>query len=158
MAINVTIAKHTFAFPSKTLASDYGAHIYNVRVSADTDNGRIIRKGDWESFDLYKQSTTSASTMTAIIRDKANASDRWYVEIVANPDHELFVYKEPLSSEDYTNNYKDVANFYNVSGSVVRAYDLVAGDIIEISKEGFSGTPAKGKSLTISSGKFAVGA
>ena len=41
---------------------------------------------------------------------------------------------------------------------VVKAYVCTVGDIWEVSDEGFSGTPAKNKTLTVASKKWVVGA
>ena len=156
MAIKHTIARHASAFPSKVLAHEGGAHIFNVQLTNDCDNGNIIRKGDYASLDLYKENATPASTMTGVIVGAAT-NGNWYVEITANPDHELFVYQVPMIAEDWTNNFKKESNFYNAAGSVVRAYDLCVGDIVEVSAEGFStNTPQAGKKVTVASKKFSV--
>ena len=48
------------------------------------------------------------------------------------------------------------SNFYNANGDIVRAYELYKGDVFELSKEGFTGTPAKGKTVTIENKKVKV--
>lgn len=151
--IKYAVETHTFAHPAKVLAQNYGAHIYNVQLSDDCDNGAIVRRGAWLALDLYGEA--AASTMTGVIRQKAT-NGNWYVEITANPDHELFVYQTPVIAEEYSNSFKKISNFYNAAGDVVRAYDLVVGDIVEISAEGFTGTPEAGKEVTVASKKFAV--
>ena len=155
MAIKYAIEKHASAFPSKVLAHDGGAHIFNILLANDCDNGNIVKKGEWDSLDLYLESETPASTMTGVIVGQAT-NGNWYVEITANPDHELFVYQVPMIAEDWTNNFKKESNFFNEAGSVVRAYDLMVGDIVEVSAEGFTGTPAKKAELTVSGKKFVV--
>lgn len=39
----------------------------------------------------------------------------------------------------------------------MRCYELVPGDIFELSAEGFSGTPAKGSAVSVASKKVTVG-
>ena len=51
--------------------------------------------------------------------------------------------------EEYTTRMTYESNFYNASGDIVRAYELYKGDIFELSAEGFTGTPVKGKTLTV---------
>ena len=153
MAIKYNIEKHATAFPSKVLAHEGGAHIFNIELTAACDNGNIVRKGEWLSLDLYGEA--AASTMKGIIRQQAT-NGNWYVEITENPDHELFVYQVPMIAEEWTNSFKKESNFYNEAGDVVRAYDLVAGDIVEVSALGFTGAPAANKEVTVASKKFVV--
>lgn len=153
--IKHAIETHTFANPAKVLAQNYGAHIYNIQLTADCDNGAIVKRGNWLSLDLYEE--TAASTMKGVIRQKAT-NGNWYVEITENPDHELFVYQVPMIAEEYSNAFKKISNFYNAAGDVVRAYDLVVGDIVELSELGFEGTPVAGKAVTVANKKFVVAA
>ena len=153
--IRYSIEKHASAFPSKVLAHEGGAHIFNIQLQNDCDNGNIVRKGDWLSLDLYEENDTAASTMKGVIRQQAT-NGNWYVEITENPDHELFVYQVPMISEDWTNNFKKESNYFNEAGKVVRAYDLAAGDIVEVSKEGFTGEPAANANVTVAGKKFVV--
>ena len=56
--IQVNIAKHAVAFPSKVLASKGGKHIYNIQLAEASDkfvdNGWFGGKGDFVELDLYK--------------------------------------------------------------------------------------------------------
>lgn len=153
MAIKYAIEKHGTAFPSKVLAHEGGAHIFNIELSADCDNGNVVKKGEWISLDLYAEDT--ASSMKGVIRQQAT-NGNWYIEITANPDHELFVYQVPIIAEEWTNTFKKESNFYNLAGDVVRAYDLAVGDIVEVSAEGFTGTPVAGAEVTVADKKFVV--
>ena len=153
MAIKYAIEKHGTAFPSKVLAHEGGAHIFNIELSADCDTGNVDKKGEWISLDLYAEDT--ASTMKGVIRQQAT-NGNWYIEITENPDHELFVYQVPIIAEEWTNSFKKEINFYNLAGDVVRAYDLAVGDIVEVSAEGFTGTPVAGSEVTVADKKFVV--
>lgn len=154
MATNLNYdATHAIAYPSKVLAQNGGAHIYNIELSADCDNGAIVKRGDFIDLDLYEEAT--ASTMTGVIQKKA-ANGNWYVEITANDDHELFVYMPAFIAEEYTKSFKNEKRFFNAAGETVRGYDLAVGDVVEISAEGFTGTPEAGKAVTVAAKKFVV--
>jgi len=48
MATNLNYdATHAIAYPSKVLAQNGGAHIYNIELGAACDNGAIVKKGDF---------------------------------------------------------------------------------------------------------------
>ena len=59
--------------------------------------------------------------------------------------------------EEYTTALKHESNFYNANGDIVRAYELYVGDVFEVSSEGFSGTPAKGATVTVADKKLTIG-
>ena len=145
MAISYSIAKHAVAFPSKVLASNGGKHIYNVQVSEAVDNGWFVGKGDFVELDLYEEAapTTFAGTVVA-----QAANGNYYVE-VESAVNALFVYTVPMIEEEYSNAFKAEQNFYNAEDSVVRAYELAAGDVIEISADGFDATPTVGASVAL---------
>jgi hypothetical protein len=140
MAIRYAIEKHASAYPTKCLASEGGAHIYNIQLSSDTDNGNFIGKGECLELDLYAEDT--ATEISAKILPFKAPNGNFYVEIIDNPSHALFVYQVPQIEEDFTSRFQKESNFFNAADETVRAYDVVTGDIVEISAEGFSGTPA----------------
>lgn len=151
MAIKFQLDTHAVAYPTKVLAMYGGKHIYNIELNSDTDNGMFIAKGDFVELDHYKEAT--ATTLTAKVLGKA-ANGNWYVEITADTDA-LFVYEEPLISEEYSKTFEKESNFYNAKGAVVRAYELAKGDVVEISADGFDGTPVADAEITAISGKKA---
>ena len=146
-----TATKHAVAGSSKLKATTAG-HIYNIQIEADLDNGSIVAKGDYVKPEVYKAKDSTG--FAGVILDQA-ANGNWYVE-VTTPGDALLVLQVPLIYEEYTTAMQHESNFYNANGDVVRAYELYAGDIFELSKEGFSGTPAKGKTLTVTSKKLVV--
>lgn len=155
MAIKYAIEKHAYAFPSKLLATHYGKHIYNVQLTSDTDNGNLIKRGNWLSLDLYEEE--AVTEFAGIIRGQA-ANGNWYVEVV-NPGDALFAYNVPLIAEDWTERFKNLHNFYMTEDEVARAHELAVGDVFELSVEGFEGVPAAGKSITgVTAKKLVVGA
>ena len=153
MAVDIKTGTHAWGAPSKVLASEGGKHIYNIEISDDVDNANFVAKGDYISLDLYEQA--AATTFEGLIVDIA-ADGNYYVE-VTEPGDALFVYTVPMSPYDQKM-LSDETIFYNAEGEVARAYELAVGDIIEISKEGFEGTPAVGSEITgITGTKATVG-
>lgn len=129
MAIKVSIDKFPFGFPSKVLAREGGKHIYNVTLKEDTPNGVFIGKGAFVELDRYDEA--AAGSVTGNIVAKA-ANGNFYVEIDTVAEDTLFVYQAPVIAEEYSNKFMAEDNFYNPAGTVVRAYELAHGDIIEL--------------------------
>lgn len=152
--VKFSIEKHHVAFPTKLLAGNGGAHIYNIVLTADTDNGTVIGKGEYVSFDQYKQDT-APSTYEGIITEQA-ADGNWYVEVVVPADALLVDEVEDIPYTNYDSRFTALANFYNEKGKTVRAYSLVKGDVYELSADAFTGTPAAGKKVTITGQKHVV--
>lgn len=142
------VNKHAVAGISKTLANYGGSHIYNVTLSTATDNGNIIGRGDMVSLDNYAEATPT--TFKGKVVWKA-ANGNWYVEVL-EADNALLVYNVPINADEK----KREQYFYNEAGDVARAHELVKGDIFEVSAEGFTGTPAKGASITTITAKKLV--
>ena len=140
--IQVNIAKHCVAFPSKVLARDGGKHIYNIQLAeaADkfVDNGWFVSKDKFIELDLYSaKAPTSFGGKVVGVAPNGN----YYVEVVT-PGDALFVYQVPMIEETYNNNFKKESNYTNAPKQVVRTYELAVGDILEISAEGFDGAVA----------------
>lgn len=147
--IQMTIAKHAVAFPSKVLARDGGKHIYNIQLAEASgkyvDNGWFVGKGDFIELDLYK--AKAPTTFEGKVVGKA-ANGNFYVEVLT-PGDALFVYNVPMIEETYNNNFKKESNYTNAPTQVVRSYELAVGDIIEISAEGFAGVVAVNDSVEL---------
>lgn len=137
--IQVNIAKHAVAFPSKVLASKGGKHIYNIQLAEASDkfvdNGWFVGKGDFVELDLYK--AVAPTTFDGKVVGIA-ANGNYYVEVV-DPGDALFVYQVPMIEETYNNTFKKESNYTNAPTQVVRSYELAVGDIVEISADGFDG-------------------
>ena len=140
--IQMTIAKHAVAFPSKVLARDGGKHIYNIQLaeaaSAYVDNGWFVARDSFIELDLYsaKAPTTFDGKVVGVA-----ANGNYYVEVV-DPGDALFVYQVPMIEETYNNTFKKESNYTNAPTQVVRSYELAVGDIVEISADGFDGDVA----------------
>lgn len=137
--IQVNIAKHAVAFPSKVLASKGGKHIYNIQLAEASDkfvdNGWFVGKGDFVELDLYKAAAPTSFEGTVV---GVAANGNFYVE-VKSAENALFVYQVPMIEETYNNTFKKESNYTNAPTQVVRSYELAVGDIVEISADGFDG-------------------
>ena len=145
--------KHAVAGSSKLKATTAG-HIYNILIEQDMDNGSVVAKGDYVKPEVYK---AKASTGFAGLIVDVAANGNFYVE-VTDPGDAVLLLNVPLIYEEYTTAMQHESNFYNANGDIVRGYELYKNDIFELSKEGFDGTPEKGKSVTIENYKVKVGA
>ena len=136
MAVDFT-TNHADANVSKLLATNYGGHIYNVTLSSAADNGNIIKRGAWNSFDNYAEAT--ANNFNGIVRGQA-ADGNWYVEVLEDLGFEaLLVYNAPVTEYESPAVLASEKRFYNAAGDVARAHQLYAGDIFEVSTLGFEG-------------------
>lgn len=152
MAIQYQITKHAVAYTSKLLAKYGGKHIFNVLLTNACDNGNLIALGDWKEFDVYAEG--AVTTFAGVIREQA-ANGNWYVE-VTTPGDALLICQVPMIYEDFTADFKKEGNFYNPAGAIVRAYELAAHDIFEVSAEAFDGTPEAGKTVSCATRKLKV--
>ena len=140
--LQITIAKHAVAFPSKVLASKGGKHIFNIQLAEASDkfvdNGWFVARDAFIELDLYsaKAPTTFDGKVVGVA-----ANGNYYVEVV-DPGDALFVYQVPMIEETYNNTFKKESNYTNAPTQVVRSYELAVGDIIEISADGFDGAVA----------------
>lgn len=144
--------KHAVAGSSKLKATIAG-HIYNIQIEEDLDNGSIVAKGDYVKPETYK--ATDSTGFEGKVLDKA-ANGNWYVE-VTKPGDALLILQVPMLYEEYTTALKHESNFYNANGDIVRAYELYAGDVFEVSAEGISGEITKGATVTVTSKKLTIG-
>ncbi len=150
--IRYKIDSFQWGFPSKMLASTGGGHIYNIRLTKDHPNTQLVGKGDWVAFDEYEEA--EVPTFAGKIQEKA-ANGNWYIEVTADTDA-LFIYDSPIIAEDYNSEFKKESHFFNEKGKTVKSYSMAVGDIIEVSVEGFEGTPAKGATVSYANDKYVV--
>lgn len=151
MAVGITISKHGWAYPAKSLAEKGGKYIYNITLSADHDNGEVVGKGDFIELDRYKEGT--AADLEAVVVDTA-PNGNFYVEI-KNPGTALIIRQVPVIEYEFNRSIKEEASFYNEKGDTVRGYELAVGDIWEMSADCFSETVKVGDAVTATSGKLA---
>ena len=160
MAIKIDIAKHHVCFPTKVLSGQVGRTL-NMVINEDTDNGTVVGKGKYVSFDQY-ETATAPSAFEGEILEKA-ADGNWYVEVKKIDVNEpaILIYEVPeIAEQNYDSRFKSIANFYNAASpsrtKTVRGYVLNVTDIYELSEDAFTGTPEAGKKVTISGQKHVV--
>ncbi len=152
MAVAIATQKHGVVFHSKLLAGFGGAHQFNITIAQNHDNGELVNRGDWNSFDNYDEAETAVE-FAGVIREAA-AEGGYYVEVTA-PTEAVLLYNTPINP--YTGReFEDDALFYNAAGDVVRGYGLVKGDIFAVSENMFQGTIAVGKAVSFANGKYVV--
>jgi len=61
------MTKHAICFPSKVLAGNMGAHIFNVTLTTAADNGNVIGRGNWKAFDNYEEAACPAGFAAKIV-------------------------------------------------------------------------------------------
>lgn len=153
MATNFfNFSKHAVAGSSRLLATNGGAHIYSVKIDEDLDNGSILAKDAWLAPEYY--SAKDSTGFAGVIVEQA-ANGNWYVE-VTEPGNALLVLQVPMIYEEYTTQCQHESNFYNEAGDIVRCYELVKGDIFELSAEGFNGDPVKGATVSVTNKQVTV--
>nr|DAP75936.1 MAG TPA: hypothetical protein [Caudoviricetes sp.] len=156
MAIKYSVDKHTVCKLGGLLAQKYGEYNVSLKITEDTDNGRIVKVGKMDSLDLY--TTEVATTIGAYIFDQA-ADGTWLVVVTSVPDDlTALIYQKPLINEESPRKLTSIANFYNdPEDGAVRGYILHALDRFYLSDDGFSGTPKKGATIeAIENGKLKI--
>ena len=160
MAIKFTIEKHHVCFPTKVLSGQVGRTL-NMVIKTDTDNGTVVGKGAYVSFDQY-ETAAAPSTFEGEILEQA-ADGNWYVEVKKIDVNEpaILIYEVPVIAEqNYDSRFKALSNFFNEASSTrtktVRGYVLNVTDVYELSEDAFEGTPEKGKKVTINDQKHKV--
>lgn len=105
---------------SSRLKATYAGHIYDLKMTKDTDNGTIVAIGDHVEGQVYEAKDYVAGSKPYLVLTAPLAYNG----------------RKVWSDEKY---------FYNAQGELARAYELCEGDIFTISEDAFSGTPEVGK-------------
>ena len=148
--------KHTVAESTKLAATYGGANIYNIKVTANVDNGAIVGLGDYIAPEYYAEKAASATFAGKIIEKAANGSYR--VQVTAVGAGDCLLLNVPLIYEEYTTKMQEESNFYNAKGDILRVYELYVGDVFTLSADGFDGVPEVNKTVSVSDKKVKVGA
>ncbi len=157
MAVDIqTNVTHTVAFPTRIAASAGSPHIFDVKLTANHDNGVFLTLGDYITLGTYKEGV-SKGTITGTIVEQATNGD-YFVEIDTAGKGTVFIYMPEISPYD-EKRFRKEELFYNASGDVVKGYELTYKDMVSLSAAGFTNTPVVGKSVTVDSttGKLTVG-
>lgn len=154
MDIHYSVDQHAVALPNNVLSQDYAGHIFNVYLSTDTDNGNLVKIGDWKEYDVFNEAAVTEFE-GKIVQKMPNGN--WLV-LVTNPGDAKLVYQKPLNPVESPREFTKESAMYNKAGSIVRAYELHEFDRFELSDLGFDGTPSVGATISgVSNKKLTVG-
>lgn len=156
MAIDIRKGTHMSSFPTlvSAMMNTY-KRVYNITLTADTDNGSLATRGDYISFDNYAQGPVTAGDVTVRINE-LGADGRWICEVMELPENEiLYLYNSPVS-EYAERDLQDESLFYNEKDDVVQGAPLLIGDLFSVSNEGFTGTPVAGATAEYNNGKYVI--
>lgn len=151
MAIKYTIEKHAVVGTGRLLATNGGAHIYDIVAGEDRDNGSIVGLGDYAD-GAYKEA--DATTFSGKILEKL-PNGNFKIQ-VTDADNAWLIATVPMIYEEYSSIWQDEANFYNLSGSKMTAIELKKFDEFEVSPEGISGEAAASKTVNVTTKKITV--
>lgn len=131
----ISYQRHGVAESSALLGTEGGAHVLNVKIPANMDNG---------SFLSYKGFV---------------AGDVWEVDEPDAAKPVFLLLTSPLIYSEYTPRMQEESNFYNAKDDIGRAYHLQRFDRFALSEEAFAqgATPAVGSYLTFSAGSYKAG-
>lgn len=153
MHINWSVGEHATALPSNVLAQEYGAHIFNIKLATNADNGNLVAAGDWADYDVFDEAAVT-SFEGKVVQKMPNGN---YLVLVNTPGDALLVYQKPLTPYESPKELTVESAFYNKAGDIVRCYELRKWDRFEASAEAFSEEPEIGATITgVSSKKMTV--
>lgn len=157
MAIDLTKGTHKVGFLSKTLSLYGGAHTINVTLAGNHDNFDlvVIDATKFNSFDNYDEDASETVSFSGYILGKNTSEGGWYIGVESS--NAVLVYNSPVSPYS-EKELQDESLFYNLAGETVEGIQLKQLDVFTVSDNGFTGTPAEGKTVTYANGKYAVGA
>ena len=116
---NIQGTAHVVAESSRLKATTTG-HIYDLKMTENTDNGTIVAIGDHVEGQVFKAKTYAAGDTPYLVLTPPLAYNG----------------KKAWSDEKY---------FYNAKGEIARAYELYKDDIFTVSADAFTGSPEVGK-------------
>ena len=116
---NIQGKSHVVAESSRLKATIAG-HIYDLKMTKDTDNGTIVGIGKFVDEQVFEAKTYAAGDTPYLVLTPPLAYNG----------------KKAWSDEKY---------FYNANGEIARAYELHKDDIFTVSADAFTGSPEVGK-------------
>ena len=129
---NITATKHVVA-ESSLIKATIAGHIYSLEAIADTDNGSIVSRGAWVDNQVFKAAAYAAGKTP------------------------LLVLTPPIGYNSTRKEYLDEKYFYNAKGEIMRAYELVEGDIFTVSDDAITPlaeAPVVGNYVSVDSGLY----
>ena len=118
------VTKHVVAESTNLQATYNAKHIFNVKASADIDNGKLVNLSDM-AYDTNEYFTMVEPTTTCRVG---------------------LILSVPIGPDEQPRKATLESNFYNGTGEIMRVYDLLEGDRFTVSENGItkisSGSPA----------------
>lgn len=118
------VTKHVVAESTNLQATYNAKHIFNVKASADIDNGKLVNLSDM-AYDTNEYFTMVEPTSTCRVG---------------------LILSVPIGPDEQPRKATLESNFYNGTGEIMRVYDLLEGDRFTVSENGItkisSGSPA----------------
>ena len=123
-SISFKYGGHGVAESTKIKATTCG-HIFNAVAEEDIDNGSFVSLGDYAEADVYEAAKPV----------KGSAA--------------YLVLSVPLIYNNFNSRISEADCFYNAAGEIIRAYEIVSGDVVAFSADCFSVTVAKGDTVYV---------
>lgn len=158
MKIDISRNYHMASFPVKVASMNGNfAHVYNIVIQDDiVENGQLCGRGSYVSFDQYEQAALPDGFKGRINEAAPAHPGYWLVEVTELPDEEVLYMYNSAVSEYVERDLKDERLFVSEADDVCQGARLMIGDVIEISTEGFKGTPSAGTDVTYANGKYVI--
>ena len=149
---------HTVAESTDLLGTEFGEHIYNIKMAEDHDNGVILGVGDYVEFDYFDEAKATGFEGKILMQ---NANGSWMVRTTKAADGDVLILSVPMTAYEFESEAMAERQFYNGAGDIARAYQLRYGDRFSLSKEGFTSEPSDadiGKTVTVdnATGKLVI--
>ena len=133
------MAKHAVVRTDKMAGTDVRSYLASVmyfgvdgKTETEIDNGNIVELGDLAEFETYRE--------VYIAEAPTGTFDETKMALVANPE---VMYEEGK---------RDLADYYNEVGKIIRVYRLHVGDIFSVTEEAFDGKVELGTFLDTKEG------
>lgn len=138
--------KHAVCESTKLIATYAGAHIYNVKVAKDTDNGTVVGLGAWTADDYYVEAAAPTTFRAKALERTANGHMLMEVTVA---DGAVLLLNPELIYQEWTTQCQNKSNFFNAKDDLVRGYELVVHDMFALSDEGFTAAPVVGTTYKV---------
>ena len=124
------IPKHIVCESTNLGATEYAMHIFNIKASADIDNGRVVNLTD-----MAYQDTTDQYGM--------DFTGEYYTMVEPTATSRVgLIISVPIGPDESPRQATSESNFYNGAGEMMRVYDLMINDRFTISENGIDGGAA----------------
>lgn len=114
------VEKHIIAESTALQATRDARHIFNVKASADIDNGRLVNLDDMKYVE----------------------NEYWTMVTPVSTKRVGLILSVPIGPDETPKKATYESNFYNGENEIMRVYDLMAGDRFTVSANGIDGDDA----------------